>query len=278
MKIRIPIPNIHGNLSNLARNYRKILHLWEGGLQKYFHGLFFDMHSPYISNVLFNIYSNIVFKTFRLHTIYMKKLIKGLHQFQTEVFPLKKDFFEELVKGQKPEALFITCSDSRINPNLMTSAEPGELFILRNTGTIIPPYGKAISEAATIEFAVCELGVKNIILCGHLHCGALEAATDVQKIKHNPSLYFWLQENVIPTVALVKKNYRYTDRTAFLNILVQEHVLQQIENLKTHPVVKAAIAHNMLALHVWIYKFETGDIAAYDPDEGQFKLIKKSNF
>lgn len=205
----------------------------------------------------------------------MKKLIKGLHKFQTKVFPIKKDFFQELVKGQKPEALFITCSDSRINPNLMTSADPGELFILRNAGNIIPSYGQGLSEEATIEFAVSELKVKNIILCGHSHCGALQAAINLKKINHLSSLHEWVQKNIEPTLELVKKNYQDLDKLAFMSVLIQEHVLKQIENLKTHPVVKEAIARNKLAIHAWIYQFETGEIDSYDLDEGQFKIIRK---
>lgn len=205
----------------------------------------------------------------------MKKLIKGLHKFQTQVFPIKKDFFQDLVKGQNPEALFITCSDSRINPHLMTSADPGELFILRNAGNIIPEYGNGGSEEATIEFAVSELGVKNIILCGHSHCGAIQAAINLDSIKHLPSLFNWIQKNISPSVELVKKNYNITDESVFFNILMQEHVLRQIENLKTHPVVKKAIAENNLVLHAWIYQFETGDIVSFDVEEGQFNILKR---
>lgn len=205
----------------------------------------------------------------------MKKLIKGLHRFQSQIFPIKKDFFHDLMKGQNPEALFITCSDSRINPHLMMSADPGDLFILRNAGSIIPEYGSGGSEEATIEFAVYELKVKNIIVCGHSHCGAIFAATDLKKIEYAPSLFTWIKKNIEPSLDLVKKNYDALDPQALLSVLMQEHVLKQMENLKTHPAVKKAIAENNLVLHAWIYRFETGEILAFDPDEGQFMAIKK---
>lgn len=203
----------------------------------------------------------------------MKKLIKGLHKFRTEIFPIKKDFFQDLVKGQSPEALFITCSDSRINPHLVTSADPGELFILRNAGNIIPVYGQGSSEEATIEFALGELKVKNIIICGHSYCGALQAAGDLKKIEYAPSLLRWIQKNIEPSFELVKKNYDSLDQQAFFNVLVQEHVLKQLENLKTHPFVKAATEENNLRLHGWVYNFETGEIVAFDPEDGQFNLL-----
>ncbi len=204
----------------------------------------------------------------------MKKLIKGLHKFQTEVFPIQKDFYEKLTKGQHPEILFISCSDSRINPNLVTSAEPGELFILRNAGNIIPTYDAGGSEAATIEFAVSLLKVKDIIICGHSHCGAVEASLKLDTLSNQPSLHSWIKNNISPTLALVQENYPDIDRDSLIDVLSQEHVLQQIENLKTHPVITKMIAQQKLTLHAWIYKFESGDIFSFNQNEGQFELIK----
>jgi len=199
----------------------------------------------------------------------MKKLIKGLHQFQTTVFPIKKDFFHALVSGQKPEVLFITCSDSRINPHLITMAEPGDLFIVRNAGNIIPPTGLGSSEEASIEFAVSELGIKDIIVCGHFHCGAVQAATMLDKLKQLPQFYNWIHKHIMPTVDLVKKNYHDLDPSELQTILIQENVLAQIENLKLYP----SIANKKLAIHAWVYKFETGEIFSYNAHEGQFGLI-----
>jgi carbonic anhydrase len=104
----------------------------------------------------------------------MQKLVDGVHQFQENVFGAKQALFERLADGQQPLALFITCSDSRIDPCLLTQTQPGELFILRNAGNIVPPYGQGSGgEAATIEYAVCALKLKDIIVCGHSHCGAM---------------------------------------------------------------------------------------------------------
>lgn len=204
----------------------------------------------------------------------MKKLISGLHKFQTEVFPIQKDFFQKLVEGQEPEILFITCSDSRINPTLVTSTDPGDLFIVRNAGNIIPPYHIRSSEAATIEFAINQLKVEHLIICGHFHCGALDAAKNLNPLKKQTQLHAWIRENVSPTLSLVHKNYQDLDATSLDSILLQEHVLQQIENVKTHPAVNQAINHGSLTLHAWIYRFEEGNIYSFNLQDGQFELIK----
>lgn len=204
----------------------------------------------------------------------LEKLIKGLHKFQTEVFPIQKDFFQELMKGQNPDILFISCSDSRINPHLVTSAEPGDLFILRNAGNIIPVYSTQSGEAATIEFAVSELKVKHIIICGHSHCGAINGVFNLDSLNKLPSLASWVKTHIWPTLNLVRSNYPGIKEDALKSILLQEHVLQQIENLKTHPTVMDAIAHHDLTLHAWVYEFEHGDIFAYNEQDGQFEQIK----
>ena len=123
----------------------------------------------------------------------MQKLIHGLHRFQTDVFSDRRAFFEQLAKGQAPEVLLITCSDSRIDPSLLTQTDPGELFILRNAGNIVPPHGAANGgEGATIEFAVAGLGIKDIIICGHSHCGAMKGLLEPDQLATMPTVASWL--------------------------------------------------------------------------------------
>ncbi len=118
----------------------------------------------------------------------MKPILEGLRKFQREVFPLKRDLFRRLAEGQRPETLFIGCSDSRVDPNLLTSTEPGELFVLRNAGNVVPPYGASTGgEAAAVEYAVQVLGVDQIIVCGHTHCGAVKALLDPEAANDLPS-------------------------------------------------------------------------------------------
>lgn len=200
----------------------------------------------------------------------MQKLIEGLHHFQTALFGSQRELFERLAAGQSPETLFITCSDPRINPNLLTQTDPGELFILRNAGNIVPPYGPGLGgEAATIEFAVAGLGVKDIIVCGHSHCGAMKGLLDPPSARDFPALNQWLS-HAESTRRIVREKYGEREVAALINVAIQENVLAQMENLRTHPVVAAGLAMGKLKLHGWVYKIETGDVFAYDPAVGQF--------
>lgn len=202
----------------------------------------------------------------------MQKLIQGLHEFQRNVFD--REFFERLAKGQSPETLFITCSDSRINPNLITQTEPGDLFIIRNAGNIVPPHGPAVGgEAATIEYAVSALKVRDVIVCGHSHCGAMQALIRPDDLKGLPAVAQWLG-HAEATRRIMMENYRDLTGSALLSATVQENVLVQIENLRTQPAVAAALAAGTLRLHGWVFKIETGQVFAFDPDQRQFLPIK----
>jgi carbonic anhydrase len=200
----------------------------------------------------------------------MQKLIRGIHQFQSHLFRSQRELFERLAHGQHPDTLFITCSDSRINPNLITQTEPGELFILRNAGNIIPPHGAANGgEGATIEFAVAGLGVQDIIVCGHSHCGAVNGLLHPESLQDMPTVAAWLS-HAEATRRIMRE--KYSDRTgaALLTTAVEENVLVQLENLRTHPTVAAGLALGKVKLHAWVYKIETGEVFAYDPERGQF--------
>ena len=201
----------------------------------------------------------------------MQKLVQGLHHFQNNIFSSQERLFQRLAKGQQPLALFITCSDSRIDPNLMMQADPGELFIMRNAGNIVPAYGASHGgEAATIEYAVSVLKVRDIIVCGHSHCGAMQGLLNPQAVSELPAVKHWLS-HADATARIMKENYGHlTDPVARLTATVEENVLVQLENLRTHPSVAAAASRQALKIHGWVYKFETGAVFAFNPDESQF--------
>lgn len=209
----------------------------------------------------------------------MQKLVDGIHQFQNGIFSSKQQLFEGLVDGQNPLALFITCSDSRINPSLLTQTEPGELFILRNAGNIVPPYGAGEGgEAATIEYAVSVLGVKDIVICGHSHCGAMGGLLDLPKLEKLPAVRSWLG-HAESTHRIIDENYGHiTDPAARLTATVEENVLVQVEHLRTHPSVAAALGRKAVTLHGWVYKFETGQVFGYNPEENQFLPLEGKSF
>jgi carbonic anhydrase len=199
----------------------------------------------------------------------MQKLLQGLHHFQAHLFRSQQALFERLSQGQSPETLFITCSDSRIVPSLFTQTEPGDLFIIRNAGNLIPPHGNPGGEAATIEYAISVLGVKDIIVCGHSMCGAMAALLNPESTASLPAVRTWLA-HAEETARIVKDNYAHLSDSALLTATVEENVLVQMEHLRTHPQVAEKLAQGQLALHGWVYKIETGAVFAYDPVEGQY--------
>jgi carbonic anhydrase len=203
----------------------------------------------------------------------MRNLIQGIHQFQNQDFRELHDLFQELVHGQSPETLFITCSDSRIDPNRLTHSLPGDLFILRNAGNIIPPHGTyATGESATIEFAVTGLGVKDIIVCGHSHCGAVKALLKPEIMSEMPAMREWMAHSEA-TRRIISENYRDLQGDELLWAAIQENVLVQIEHLQTLPSVAARRARGAIHLHAWVYEFESGNVFAYDPRHQQFNPL-----
>jgi len=203
----------------------------------------------------------------------MQRLIEGIHRFQAEGFRPLRGLFEELSHGQSPETLFITCSDSRIDPNLLTGSRPGDLFIMRNAGNIIPPHGAANGgEAATVELAVAALGVKDIIVCGHSLCGAMKGLLDPAMVADLPAVSSWL-DHANPTRRIMRDNYAHLEGDDLWSATVEENVLVQLEHLRTLPAVAARLAKGDLKMHGWVYKIETGGVFAFDPIISQFVPI-----
>jgi carbonic anhydrase len=204
----------------------------------------------------------------------MQKLVEGIHKFQQDLLGKRQELFDRLAEGQHPLALFITCSDSRIDPNLLTQTDPGELFILRTAGNIVPAYG-AVSggEAATIEYAVSVLKVDDIIVCGHSLCGAMSALLDPQQVVGLPAVEALLR-HAEATRRIIAENYRHiTEPRARWMATIEENVLVQLENLRTHPCVAAALSRGDLRLHGWVYKLESGEVFAYQSSQQQYMPI-----
>lgn len=202
----------------------------------------------------------------------MNKIIAGVRHFQEHVFNEQRDFFQRLAnRQQNPVALWITCSDSRVNPNLLTQTEPGDLFILRNAGNIIPPYGAANGgEAATIEYAVAVLGVPNIIICGHSQCGAMNALMNYEDFTDLSAVIHWCS-HAEATRRIMKAKYPHiSDAKVRLERTIEENLLVQLDNLRTHPAVAVALAKGALNLFAWVYLIESGQVLNYAADLGRF--------
>ena len=200
----------------------------------------------------------------------MKALIEGVKKFQAEVFAAQKQLFLHLAHGQHPRALFITCSDSRIDPCLLTQTHPGELFILRNAGNIVPSYGAQIGgTTATIEYAVGVLGVKDIIVCGHTDCGVAKGILDPGQAKDLPALRDWLLQ-VEATRRILKETCASLSGDALLTAAIQENVCAQLAHLRTHPLIAARLRRGAVALHGWVYSIPTGEVWTFDEGRDQF--------
>ena len=201
----------------------------------------------------------------------MEKIIAGVHKFRRSVYPRDRLFFQQLSeKDQKPQALFITCADSRVDPNLITQTEPGDLFLVRNAGNLVPPYtGIASGEAATIEYSIDVLGIKNIIVCGHSQCGAMRALLNPASAEHLPAVRAWFN-HAETTRRIVNQKYKDMDPKELIIAATEENVLVQLNNLTTHPAVAARLSAGEVRIFGWYYDIGSGRICQFDQQQGRF--------
>lgn len=192
------------------------------------------------------------------------KFLGGISRFQKDVYPEHQDLFEKLALGQRPEALFITCADSRIDPCLLTQTKPGELFICRVIGNIVPPYPDAPGGvSATVEYAVGVLRVPEVIVCGHTDCGVMRGALNPEALGAYPTVSAWLR--------YARVDQREPEPSAELLLgLTEANVAAQLKNLRSHPAVAARLQAGDLRLHGWIYHIGPGTVTAYDEERRQF--------
>lgn len=209
----------------------------------------------------------------------MKKILAGISSFRQQVFPSQRTEFERLAsKQQRPRALFITCADSRVSPNLITQTDPGDLFLLRNAGNIIPPYGSTTTgEAATIEYAVSVLGIRNIIICGHSHCGAMATLLSSEMYERFPVVKAWFS-NAEATKRIASEKFRGLSGDEFIARVTQQNVLVQMGNLRTHPSIAVGEATGELRLYGWYYCIETGEVLGYSAERGEFVDLCASTY
>lgn len=191
----------------------------------------------------------------------VEKFLGGISRFQKDVYPQHQDLFEKLATGQRPEALFITCADSRIDPCLLTQTKPGELFICRVIGNIVPPYPDAIGGvSATVEYAVGVLRVPEVIVCGHTDCGVMKGALNPEALAAWPNVAAWLR------YARVEQREASPSAEQVL-ALTEKNVVEQLKNLQSHPAVAARMAEGDLALHGWVYHIGPGMVTAWDGEK-----------
>jgi carbonic anhydrase len=205
----------------------------------------------------------------------MKETIEGLIRFQRDVYPQQVELFKQLAKAQNPSVLFVTCSDSRVVPELLTQSDPGALFVIRNAGNIVPSYGpEPGGVSATVEYAVSVLGVRDIVICGHSNCGAMSAIAACTDLHRLPAVASWLRH--ADAAKAINESREHRSPAEKLDSMVRENVLAQLANLRTHPSVAVGLANNALNLNGWVFDIEHGTMFAYDGASKNFVKLTEN--
>lgn len=202
----------------------------------------------------------------------MEHLLKGLSHFQHEVFEKKRSLFQGLAKEQHPRVLFITCSDSRVDPSVITQSDLGDLFVLRNAGNMIPPHGAnmGIGQEATIDYALHHLHIEHIIVCGHTHCGAMDALINTPESELSQPVRQWLGcAEAVRAIVNQHPELKGDDR---LMKATQANVKLQLQHIATLPSVVAALDRQALHLHGWVYCLENAEVFALN-NQGSFEPV-----
>lgn len=199
----------------------------------------------------------------------MDRIIEGFLRFRANMSAEQSELFRQLAGGQSPQAMFITCADSRVVPDIITQSGPGDLFVCRNVGNIVPPYAAFVGGvSAAIEYAVLVLGVRHLIVCGHSDCGAMRAVLAPPQ-RRMPAVEAWLRHSEAAR-EVTEQLYPDTDPATKLKHLTEQNVLMQLTHLRTHPGVAAKLAEGSLEIHGWLYDIETCDITAWDSSRRRF--------
>ncbi len=201
----------------------------------------------------------------------LQSLAAGVRRFRREVYPQNQDRYEKAVQQpQRPHTLFITCADSRIDPELLTQSGPGDIFVSRNIGNIVPAYGQMLGGvSAVIEYAVLALEVKQIVVCGHSDCGAMKGLLHPESLTQLPTVSAWLK-NAETALSIVKARETTPDEQATLRELIEQNVLLQVNHLRTHPSVAGRLAQGKLGVHGWVYDIGPGQVNVHDVDSNHF--------
>jgi carbonic anhydrase len=203
----------------------------------------------------------------------MNKVLEGIETFRRNVYPEYEHKFRELATRQHPVAMLITCADSRVDPNLLLQCEPGDLFIVRNAGNIVPPYdGDVSGVAASVEYAVDVLRIRDVIVCGHSDCGAMRALLNPQAVVGRPAVARWIRN--AEAARRVTEDERGTlSEWDQVRIAAQENVVAQLANLATYPCVAAALARGRMDLYGWYYDIGSGELSCLEPGTRSFRAF-----
>lgn len=206
----------------------------------------------------------------------LDRLKQGVRQFQKQIYPDRAEsYIKAASEPQRPHTLIVTCADSRIDPEAVTQSGPGEVFVTRNIGNMVPAYGEMLGGvSAVIEYAVMALKVKHVVVCGHSDCGAMKALLNPASTAAMPTVTSWLTNGKAALTVAQATEGENTPAGDRLHRLTEENVLMQIAHLKTHPSVAGAMARGELSISGWVYEIGTGEVRV--AEEGQREFVPVS--
>jgi carbonic anhydrase len=204
-----------------------------------------------------------------------ERLKEGIRRFQAEVYPERRDAYVKAeAEPQRPHTLIVACADSRIDPGMITQSDPGELFVTRNIGNMVPTYGEMLGGvSAVLEYAVSALKVQHVVICGHSDCGAMKALMNPEQLEQMPTVRRWLR-NAEAALSVAREVESQDD---FLMNLTKQNVLMQMTHAKTHPSVAGALARGELVLSGWVYEIGSGNVLIYDDATHTFEPVAAQN-
>jgi carbonic anhydrase len=206
------------------------------------------------------------------------QLKAGVRRFQTVVYPQNAEMYRKAAsEPQEPHTLFVACADSRIDPELITHSKPGELFVLRNIGNLIPAYGEMMGGvSAVVEYAVSLLKVKHVVVCGHADCGAMKGLLNPESVTSMPAVKNWLKNAATAMSVAEALGEKHEAPEALMRRVTEQNVLLQIQHLRTHPSVAAAMAREELTISGWVYEIGTGEVRIWEDGAKGFVAVGKN--
>jgi carbonic anhydrase len=208
----------------------------------------------------------------------LEQLKAGVRQFQTEIYPEQAEVYRKAAsEPQEPHTLFVACADSRIDPELITQSRPGELFVLRNIGNLIPAYGEMMGGvSAVVEYAVSLLKVRHIVVCGHADCGAMKGLLNPESVTSMTAVKNWLKNAATAMSVAEALGEEHESTGTLMRRVTEQNVLLQIQHLRTHPSVAGAMAREELTISGWVYEIGTGEVRIWEEGAKAFVPVGKS--
>ena len=205
----------------------------------------------------------------------LEHLKEGIRRFKRDVYPGQAAQYQRVMsEPQRPHALIITCADSRIHPDALTQAEPGEIFVTRNIGNMVPAYGEMLGGvSAVLEFAVAAMQVQHIAVCGHTECGAMKALLEPESVESMPTVKAWLR-NAHAALSVAQAIQQQTGDPDLLSLVTEQNVLLQVQHVRTHPAVAGAIARGELTVSGWVYDIARGEVSICEGGGNRFEILR----